>query len=138
MWPGRGPESDRKLCLAAQFRRKSVSAADRENRLRDRLVPPLTKPAGECGAVDIFAALVKRNQNGVFRNRGRYRRRLLRHSRSRVTRAAFGDFPDVEAAEAELAAGIVEARGVALGKFPLGALLQPADGNDDDSHGRAQ
>ena len=34
---------------------------------------------------------------------------------------------DLEAAKAELAADVVEAFAVALGQFPLRALLQPAD-----------
>ena len=41
---------------------------------------------------------------------------------------------DLEAAKAELAADVVEALAIAFGKFPLRALLQPADRNDDKSH----
>ena len=41
---------------------------------------------------------------------------------------------DIEAAEAELAADLVEALGIALGQFTLRPLLEPANGNDDDSH----
>ena len=37
-----------------------------------------------------------------------------------------------EAAKAELAADVVEPLAIAFGQFPLRALLQPADCNDDE------
>ena len=43
----------------------------------------------------------------------------------------FRDFMNIEAAKAELAADVVEPLAVAFGELPFGALLQPADGDDD-------
>ena len=39
-----------------------------------------------------------------------------------------------EAAKSELAADIVESLAVALGEFPLRALLEPSDGDDEKAH----
>ena len=55
-----------------------------------------------------------------------------------VAGPAFPDFMDFEAAKAEFAANILESLAIALGQFPLRALLQPADGNDDEAHARAR
>ncbi|WP_246774331.1 hypothetical protein [Bradyrhizobium diazoefficiens] len=41
---------------------------------------------------------------------------------------------DDELAESELAAGLVEPLEIAVGKLPLGALLQPAHSNDSNTH----
>ena len=86
------------------------------------------------GAVDIVAALVERHQDRFLRDRRRNRRGFLGHPGGGVAGAAFGNFMNFEAAKAELAADIVEALAIALGQFPLRALLQPADGNDDEAH----
>jgi len=95
--------------------------------MADRLIPPAAKMSRKTGAVDVFAALVERHQNRLVRNRGQDRRGFLGHPGGRVAGAAFGNFMDVEATKTELAADIVEALSVALGQFPLRALLQPAD-----------
>ena len=39
---------------------------------------------------------------------------------------------NLKAAKSELAADVVESLAIALGQFPLRALLQPADRNDDE------
>src|ERR1700755_3380474 len=116
MWPGRRPEGDPQLCLAPQFWRKSVRAADDQNSIGDGLVPPLAEMAGKRGTVDIVAALVERDKHGVFRDCGRDRRRLFGDSRRRLACRALGELADVERAEAELAAALVEALAVALGE----------------------
>ena len=41
---------------------------------------------------------------------------------------------DLEAAKTEFAADVVEAFALAFRQFPLRALLQPADCNDDEAH----
>ena len=41
---------------------------------------------------------------------------------------------NLKAAKAELATDIVEALAIAFGQFPLRALFQPADCNDDEAH----
>ena len=123
-----------KLCLAPQIGRKSVRAADHENSVGDLLVPPAAEMPGKSRAVDIVAALVERHQDGFLGDRGRNRRGLLGHPGRGVAGAAFGNFMNLEAAKAELAADVVEALAIALGQFPLRALLQPADGNDDEAH----
>ena len=102
--------------------------------LATRLVPPLAEPAGKRGTVDILAALVEATSTEFSGIAADIAAAFFGDSRGRVARAAFGDFMNVEAAKAELAAGIVEALGIALGQLALGPLLQPADGNDDDSH----
>jgi len=51
-------------------------------------------------------------------------------------RAAFSDLANFEATKAELATDIVEALAVALGKLSFRSLLQPADGNDENTHAR--
>ena len=97
-------------------------------------VPPAAEMPGKSGAVDVVAALVERHQHGFLGNRGRNRRGFLGDPGRGVAGAAFGNFMNLEAAKAELAADVVEALAVALGQFPLRALLQPADGNDDEAH----
>src|SRR5882724_12758427 len=62
MRPGRGSERKRELCLALQIRRKSVRAADCENSVCNRLIPPTAKPVRKSGAVDVVAALIERHQ----------------------------------------------------------------------------
>src|SRR5215470_11986210 len=104
MRPGRSPEGDPDLCLAPQFGRKSVRAANDENSVGDGLVPPLAELAGKRLTVDIVAALIERDKHGVFRDCGRDRCGLFGDSRWRLTCAALGEFADVERAEAELAA----------------------------------
>ena len=42
---------------------------------------------------------------------------------------------NLKAAKSEFAADVVESFAVALSQFPLRALLQPPDGNDDEAHG---
>ena len=41
---------------------------------------------------------------------------------------------NLKSAKAELAANVVEALAVTLGKFPFRPLLEPADRNDDETH----
>jgi hypothetical protein len=41
---------------------------------------------------------------------------------------------NLKAAKSEFAADLVESFAVALSEFPLRALLQPTDGNDDETH----
>src|SRR6266436_153444 len=62
--PGRRTERNAQLCLAPQIGRKSVRAADHENIVGDRLIPPGAKMAGKSGAVDVFAAPVECHQSG--------------------------------------------------------------------------
>src|SRR5579871_5799013 len=71
MRPGRRPEGDPDLCLASQFGRKSVRAANDENSVGDGLVSPLAQLAGKRGTVDIVAPLVEGDKHGVFRDCGR-------------------------------------------------------------------
>src|SRR6202008_4171229 len=85
-------------------------------------------------AVNIFAAFVQRDKYGVFRDCGRDRGGLLGDACGWVAGAAFGNFMDIEAAEAELGADVVEALPVGLREPALRSLFQPADGNDDESH----
>jgi hypothetical protein len=42
---------------------------------------------------------------------------------------------NVKATKSEFAADVVESLTVALRQFPLGALFQPPDGNNDEAHG---
>src|SRR5437016_7443142 len=132
--PGRGAECDAQFRLTPQFRRKSVRAADHENSAADALIPPAPEIPGKYGAIDVLAVLVERHQQRFFRYGGGDRASFLGHSTCRVARAAFGNFVDLKAAEAELAADVVETLAIAIGQFPLRPLLQPADGNDDEAH----
>src|SRR6202035_1830388 len=50
--PGRGTERHAEFCFAPQIRRKSVRAADHENSIGDRLIPPAAKMPGKSLAVD--------------------------------------------------------------------------------------
>src|SRR5262249_23067378 len=74
--------------------------------------------------------------NGVFRDRGGDRGGFLGNPPGGIARAAFGDLANFEATKAELATDIVEALAVALGKLSFRSLLQPADGNDENTHAR--
>jgi hypothetical protein len=67
--------------------------------------------------------LVQRDQHGIFRDGRRDGARLFEDTRRDVAGAALGNFVDLEAAEAEPAAKILEALPVALGKLPLRTLL---------------
>src|ERR1700704_4047197 len=96
--------------------------------------PSAPQMPGEGCAIDILAALVERYQHGFVGNRSRNRGGFLGHPGRGVARAAFRNFMNLEAAKAELAADVVEAFPIALGQFPLRALLQPADCNDDEAH----
>src|SRR5882757_11248511 len=91
--------------------------------------------AGEAGAVDIAAVLVERHHHRFFRNQGRNGRGLLRDPGRGVARAAFRNFMNLEAAEAELAADVVEPVAIAFRELPFRALLQAADRNDEEAHG---
>src|SRR5882757_7680463 len=134
MRPGRRAERDRERSLAPQIGRKSVRAANCENCVGDRLIAKAAQMLGKSRAVDALAALVERHQHGFFRDLRRNRAGFLRHPGYCVACTAFRNFTNLEAAKAELAADVVEALAVALRQFPLGALLQPADGDDDETH----
>src|SRR6476661_4385700 len=108
MRPGRRSECNPHLSLAPQFGRKSVRASDQKNRAGDRFVPPSAKMAGERRAVEAVAALVQRNQQRFIGNGGRYRPGFLGDPGGGIAGAALGNFMDLEAAKAELAADIVE------------------------------
>src|SRR4051795_10098268 len=127
MRPGRRAERNAQSSLALQIGRKSVRAADRENCVGNPLIPPIAELPGEARAIDALAMLVQRHQHGFLRYCRRDRRGFLRYPGRGVTRAAFGNFMDREAAKAELAADILEALAIAFGQFLLRALLQPAD-----------
>src|ERR1700710_1695245 len=136
MRPGRGAERDTELCLAPQIGRKSVRAADHENSVRDRLIPPAPKMPGKRRAVDAFSAFIERHQDRFFRDLRRNRRGFLVYAGRCVPRAAFRNFMNLEAAKAELAAQFAKSLRKAFGKFPLRALLEAADCNDDEGHER--
>src|ERR1700752_3247765 len=89
----------------------------------------------ECCAVDGLATLVEDNDGRFVRNERRDRRRFFADSGSCVARAAFGDFVNFEAAKSELAGDVIEPLAIAFGQIPFRALLQAADGDDDDAHG---
>src|SRR6266478_2332290 len=121
--PGRGAERHPRLCHAPQIGRKSVRAADYENSIGDLIIPPTAEIPGKSAAVEIIAVLVERDQQGFCRDRGQNRCGLLRNPGSCVARPAFRYFDNFEAAKSEFAADVVESLAVALGQFPLGALL---------------
>src|SRR3954447_18135201 len=60
--PGGGAERNSQLSPAPQIGRKSVRAADHENSIGDRIVPPAAKMSGKSAAVDVVAALIQRHQ----------------------------------------------------------------------------
>src|SRR5258708_16049628 len=132
--PSRGTERNAELCLAPQIGRKSVRAADHENSVGDRLIPPGAKMPGKSDAVDILAALVERHESGFRRDCGRNHARFLGNPGCGIAGAAFGNFMNLEAAKPEFAADVVESLAIAFGQLPLRTLLQPADRNDDKAH----
>ena len=77
--PSGGTERNSQSSPAPQIGRKSVRAADHENSIGDRIVPPAAKMAGKSAAVDVVAALIQRHQHGFFGNRGRNRGGFLRY-----------------------------------------------------------
>src|SRR6266852_1026565 len=134
MRPGRSPERDPEALLAAQIGRKSVRAANDKNCAGDRLVPPASKTIRKTGTVYILAALVERDKHGFLRDCRRNRRALFRDARGCIARAALRDLMNLDAAKAELAADFIAPLPVAFSELPLGALFQPADGDDDEAH----
>jgi hypothetical protein len=133
--PGRGAERQSQFCHAPQFGRKSVRPADYENTVGDLVVSPTAKMPGKGLAVDIVTPLVERDQDGFFRNRGRNRVGLFGDARTGIARPALGNFENFEATKSKPAANVVEALPVALRQFPLRTLLEPSNGDDDQSHG---
>ena len=91
---------------------------------------------GKRRAVDAVATLIERHQDRFFRDLRRNRRGFLGYPGRGVPRAAFRNFMNLKAAKAELAADFVESLAIAFGKFPLRALLEAADCNDDETHER--
>src|SRR5262245_22902923 len=89
---------------------------------------------GKGGAVDALAALVQRHEPVFFREEACDGGCLLRHPGGGIAGAAFRNFMNLKAAEAELAADIIEALAIALGKLPFGTLLQSADSDDNEAH----
>src|SRR4051812_7656448 len=136
MRPGRGAERKLELCLAPQIGRKSVRATDQKKSIRDRLIPPAPEMPGKAQAVDAVATLIERHQHRFFGDFRRNRRGFFGYSGVGVARAAFRNFMNRKAAKAELAADLVESLAIASGKFPLRALLEVADCNDDEMHER--
>src|ERR1700674_1227933 len=132
--PGRGAERHPQLRHAPQIRRKSVRATDYENSIGDLIIPPAAKMPGKSAAVEIVAVLIERDQQGSCGNCRRNRRGLLGHPGGGVARPAFRYFMSLKAAKSEFAADVVESLTVALGQFPLRALLQPPDGDDEEAH----
>src|SRR5260370_24613013 len=121
--PGRGAECDAELGLTPQFRRKSVRAADHENSAADALIPPAPEIPGKYGAIDVFALLVERHQHGFLGYGGCDRAGFLCHPGRRVAPAAFGNFIDREAAEAELSPALVETPPTTIAPLPPPAPL---------------
>src|SRR5207302_1970209 len=109
-------------------------AADHENSVGDRLIPPGAKMPGKSGAVDILAAFVERHEGGFRRDCGRNHARFLGNPSCGVTGAAFRNFLNLEAAKTEFTADVVESLAIAFSQLPLRTLLQPADRNDDKAH----
>src|ERR1700726_165075 len=134
MGPSRVAAREGELPIAPQIGRKSVRAADDENSAGDRPVPPAFEVAGKSSTVDILAVFVERDKHGFFRGCRRNRRGFLGDARGGVACPAFGNFDDLDAAEAELAANIVESLLIAFSQLALRALFQPADGNHDEAH----
>jgi hypothetical protein len=91
------------------------------------LIPPIAELPGEGRAIDAPAVLVQRHQHRFLRYRRRNRRGFLRDPGRGIARAAFRNFMNRKATEAELAADVLESLAIALGQFLLRALFQPAD-----------
>src|SRR5438067_2473140 len=109
-------------------------AADDEDQRRTTLGAPTLQPPRERGAAYVVAALVQDRRDSPFRNYVRDSDRFFQHTSGSVAGAAFPDLHDVERLQAGAAAGEGRALAIALGKVPLGALLQAADGCDHDPH----
>jgi len=58
----------------------------------------------------------------------------FQHAAPDIVGTALADLDHVKGGKADAAAGIGRALAIALGKFPLRTLLQPANGNDDEAH----
>src|SRR5260370_10359358 len=134
MRPGRRAERNAQFSLALQIGRKSVRAADCENSICASLIAPATEMAVKRGAIDVLAALVERHKYVFFRYQCRDRGGLFGNAAGRITPPALRNFMNLKAAKAKLAADVVKPLAIALGQFPLRALLQPADCNDDEAH----
>src|SRR5581483_11201751 len=90
--------------------------------------------AGQRRAPERLAALVESDQGvGVARD-PEQRRPLLLGTPRRCRRAALAHLVPGRRAEAEALAEPVEAVAIAGEQLALGALLQPADGGNDEAH----
>src|SRR6185369_6923983 len=100
--------------------------------------PVLAAPFGdlgcETGAVEILAPLVEQHHGRLGWNDIGERNRFLEHALARIVGAALADFDDLDVAQAELAAGLRGAFGIAFGKLGFGALFQASDGGNNNAH----
>src|SRR5690349_17691922 len=101
MRPGGRAKGQPDAGLVAQRRRKSVVAADDENRGRAAIVAPAAEAAGQCRAVEVFAAFVEDDDDRSVGYQIRERDRFLDHALADLLRAALADLDHFGVAEAD-------------------------------------
>jgi hypothetical protein len=120
--------------LVAQARGESVVTADDENRSGPAFIAPSRQPRCQSGAVETLAALIEDDNDRPIRDDVRKRDRFFDHALADLLGAALADLDDVGLAEADAPSCLIRALAIALGKFALGAVLQPADGRHHQPH----
>src|SRR5487761_527262 len=137
MRPGHSAECELELGAVAQALCQAVGAADDEADGGAVLLAPLAQCCRQCRAVEIVASLVEDDDDRRFGNDIGDRYRFLDAPAFGIVRAALANFDDLDFAQAERAADRFGALAIGSGEVSLRPLLQPADGGDQNTHGRA-
>src|SRR5580704_9782057 len=137
MRPSGRAEGELQFGALAQASRKPIGAADDKACGRPVFLAPFAQYGGECRAVDVISALVEDGDDGVFWNDVGDRDRFLGATALGIIRAALANFDDLDVTQAEIAPDFLRVLEISFGKLAFGALLEPTNGGDDDTHGKS-
>jgi len=120
-------EGDFAVCALAQAVVESIGTADREREARIAVIAQLGDLAREVFAREARARFIECPERRAFRQQRRNSQRFIDLAIIGTTRAAFGDFANVERTEPYRAARGCDALAVARNELTFGAGFQPAD-----------
>src|SRR5580692_260210 len=134
MWPGCGPEGQRKAGALAQSRRQAVGAADNEAGCGPVLGAPFAKPGGKRCAVDAGSMLIENDDDRTFGNDVGDGDRFFNAPALGVLRPAFANFDDLDLAQSKCAPDGFGALAITRGEFAFRPFLEAANRGDHDTH----
>jgi hypothetical protein len=129
-------EGDAKVGTFEQTWRKPVRSADNADCRGPCLLPPQLQLGGKGRAVQVFAFRIQHENGGLFRDHGGERNGLLEHPPPRIVGPALPDFNNLDLTQTETTAGLLGALAVTFSEFAFGSLFQPANGSNEEPHGR--